>query len=142
MLLALDVSSSCTGWSLWNDAYHLVDYGSFKPTDLLDFHRNIDRLILRGVRSIVAEDIFKGPSAQTFKVLAGLQAIVRLNALQHGIPLELVSALVWRKSLGWGRLKRKEAKALAVTTVEALWGVKLKDDLAESILLGYSRSLT
>ena len=136
MILALDVSSSCTGWSLWNDAYHLVDYGSFKPTDLLDFHSNIDRLILRGVRSIVAEDIFKGRNAQTFKVLAKHQAIVELACLQHSIPLKLVSAIQWRKSLGWGRLKRAEAKKKAIVTVEELYGMKVSDDIAEAVLLG------
>ena len=135
MILSLDVSSKCTGWAIYDMEGLLVDYGSFRPASLLDFLDNISKLLLRDVSSVICEEIYLGPNRQTFKVLAKHQAIVELACLQHGIPLKLLSAIQWRKALGWPRLKRAEAKKKAIVTAEELYGMKVTEDEAEAVCL-------
>lgn len=135
MILSLDVSSKCTGWAIYSKSGNLLSYGSFKPANLADFYTQL-LLLIDQCTEVVAEEIYLGPNRQTFKILAKHQAIVELACLQHGLPLKLVSAIQWRKALGWPRLKRDAAKAKAIVTVEELHGIKVSDDIAEAALLG------
>lgn len=135
MILSLDVSSKCTGWAKYSPCGNLLSHGSFKPAGLADFYAQLLSLIDQ-CTEVVAEQIYCGVNKTTFKVLAGFQAIVRLVCEQHNMPITFISAVEWRKKLDWPRLKRAAAKKKAIATVEELYGIKVSDDIAESILLG------
>ena len=134
MILSLDVSSKCTGWAKYSRCGNLLSYGSFKPANLSDFYTQL-LLLIDQCTEVVAEQIFCGPNKNTFKVLAGLQAIVRLVCEQHGLNVTFISAVEWRKSLGWPRLKREAAKAKAIAAVLELYGIVTNDDEAEAVML-------
>lgn len=135
MILSLDVSSKCTGWAIYSPCGNLLSHGSFKPAGLADFYAQL-LLLINQCTEVVAEQIYCGINKTTFKLLAKYQGIVELACLQHGIQAKYLSAVEWRKKLGWPRLKRAEAKKKAIATVEELYGIKVNEDTAEACCLG------
>lgn len=135
MILSLDVSSTRTGYALFNVDGTLVRSGHFSGDNLLSFYSAVCLLLTADVVGVVCEQIYCGINKNTFKVLAKLQAIVQLACEQRSIQLQLVSAVQWRAALGWPRLKRAEAKAKAIATVEELYGIVTNDDEAEAVCL-------
>jgi Holliday junction resolvasome RuvABC endonuclease subunit len=91
-ILALDISSRCTGWVIFTGG-KLTDYGTIKidPKNgwgfrLSIFGSEIKRLLEENEPDrVVIEDIYRGPSALTFKVLA----------LFHGVAYREVSDAIY-----------------------------------------------
>ena len=83
-ILGLDVSSSCTGYCIVCDGYlDLNSLGTIEPPSdltvgekLVYFEKAVKKLIKKfQPDDVMIEDIFKGPNAKTFKLLAMFRGV-------------------------------------------------------------------
>jgi Holliday junction resolvasome RuvABC endonuclease subunit len=110
MLLALDISSASTGYAVFdqNDR-SLISYGTLRLPDKEWFvrgHKFYDWLTTTiksyNITHIIAEDCFSGKNANTFKVLARLQAMAGLAASKANIYTVFIMQSALRFLLGEG----------------------------------------
>lgn len=117
--LALDLSTAQSGWAVFIDG-QLQSAGSFKTDHqvghdkkLLFISQQITQLIQDyHIHQVIVEDIYRGPNARTFKLLAQVQGVAMLTNSQLGLPpLVFLNASTVRSKLG---LPRDKASAYAV----------------------------
>jgi len=148
ILLALDQSSRCTGYSVWKDGV-LIDFGHFETTandigDRLDeFLQKLHRLVQEyQINRIAFEEIQYqaniGNNVATFKILAYVQAIIITFCTQSHIPYEIISPSAWRSKCGVKGRKREEQKQNAKIWVKEKFDKDSTTDEADSICLGFS----
>lgn len=107
-LLALDISSKSTGWAIFTDG-KLAEYGLIKvdPKNGWAFRLSAFAMQLRSILEehqpdhVVIEDIYRGPSALTFKVLAFF----------HGVAYQLISDTLYLEPELIGVLTARSALA-------------------------------
>lgn len=138
--LALDLSSSSTGWAVYKDG-SCVEHGVVKP-------RNKSAFFYRAVETArLVEELAKMYKVDTviieeLKVLKNQKTLVKLGIL-HGFVISKLSHLklyyvapsVWRSYFKCNG-KREEAKAKALTYCRANGFDVDNDDEAEAILIG------
>lgn len=146
-LLALDCSTSCTGWAIYNlDTSKYVESGFIKPKGkefTSDFFKRTtfmkefvkDKLLTKyNVTHVAVEDINVVISQLGAKRLAMGVGIILSNFTSDEITFINVST--WRKHYQFRKMKSKEYKEAAVDLVEKLYDKKVSDDEADSILIG------
>lgn len=158
-IIALDASTSCTGWAVFEDE-RLIAYGKIKPHGdtwrdrLMDETMELAALFREYVPDVVvAEDVPLKDGKQTIVKLGAVHGMIL--SLCAGFKLEPVFVLpsTWRHKLGMfdgtrAGMKRDAMKEKAVHMANELFGLDLQwvsptstkndDDTAESILIGYS----
>jgi Holliday junction resolvasome RuvABC endonuclease subunit len=148
-ILALDLSSKCTGWAYF-EAGKLIDYGTIaiEPKNswafrLSIFGEELERIIRKhSVDRVIIEDIYRGPNAMTFKVLAFFHGVAYkvVNDLLYIDP-DLIGVLTTRSAIG------KEAEVVCRTKEQAFFimnstlglGLDFKDgnDIIDACALVY-----
>lgn len=90
IILSLDISSVSTGWAILNNEGALLAHGVLKlkakshGERLGQFEKAIDTLVAQYQPTIFSfEDIWKGPSIKTYKILALYHGIAYKSAFMH-----------------------------------------------------------
>ena len=146
-ILAFDISSVHTGVSVI-DGYGYIDLSSVGTIDpppkfsigqkLLYFEQAVKKLIKKyAPDEIVIEDIFHGPNAKTFKVLAQFRGVaLKIIWEKTGREAHSLMPMEARRIVGI-RYKKEEAFADA-TKLFGLkdWDFTKTNDMVDSIVLG------
>lgn len=150
-LLALDASTKSTGVAVYIDGqlkHHQCITAS--STDLIKrIYKMTDRLhqIIKQfkIEKIIMEQVLpdKGPSVKTQKALMYLQAAIQF--MKHDdypkIQIQFIYPSSWRAKCGihTGRgIKRQTLKQADMAFVQQKFGLRVNDDIADAICIGYS----
>lgn len=112
--LALDASSTITGYSIFTDG----EYTKSGFIDLKKDHESEHRLYEMSKQicdvisyykpdKIILEDTYSSPNVSTLKVLANLAGAIKFYCYLHKIPVEMIMPSAWRKHL---KIQEKGAK--------------------------------
>ena len=151
VVLALDQSTSATGWSLWKEE-KLIDYGVYKPSGDRDKRINDMRAWLEHkVEEIsldadvelvlVLEDIQLQRNVDTYKVLAQLQGVLINVGFQmwkeHKVQgTEIYYAAEWKKTCNIKGKYSKDQKTSAMQHIADKYKLKVTQDTCDAICLG------
>lgn len=153
-ILGLDASTKSTGWSVYEDK-KLKDYGCITSSstdlfkrihkmvdeiDIIITNNNISKVILEEVRP---DDIGGRSNIATHRALMWLQgAIAMMIHDKHPkVTIEYLYPSEWRKccQIKTGRgVVRETVKQRDIRFVEETFGIKVNDDIADAIGLGYA----
>lgn len=151
-IIGLDCSTKSTGFSVFEDK-ELIDYGCItaSSTDLL---KRIDKIVTAleellnkypNVETIIMEEVIPstGKNVKTWKALIYLQAIfmMLLHKKFPKIHVEFIYPNSWRSRIGIHTGKgetRDKLKQHDIKYVETHYGIKVNDDIADAICIGYS----
>lgn len=145
VILALDQAlGGPTGYSVFNkDTQELVAYGKHSGGTLLGCKDKLVELLEEWEPEFVLlEDIQQQRNVNTFKSLSMLLGVLQVALEERGIKHEVVHVQRWRAKSQIYAKNRAEAKRMAQTLVEELYGIKVCQDISESILLGRFYFLT
>lgn len=126
-ILALDASSTITGWSVFEDGQYIksgfIDLKKDKNSEhrLYEMAKQISDLIsYYKPHKIVLEDTYSSPNVSTLKTLANLAGAIKFYCYLHEIPIEMIMPSTWRSLLGIQEkgAKRNELKAKALVLVQ------------------------
>lgn len=151
ILIALDESTTCTGYAVFGDG-ELIEHGnfSFKSKDVLErvslIMEEIEELIKTyKPDNMVIEDVQITMNAATAKSLLGLQFMIEVYAHRNNISCETYRTTKWRKILGLSNsraLDRKAKKQETIAYVKDKYGIEiLKDDESDAIAIGTAHLL-
>lgn len=146
ILIALDESTTCTGYAVFNDS-KLIKHGLFalKSKDVLErvsyIMEEIEKLIKTyKPDNMVIEDVQITMNAATAKSLLGLQFMIEVYAHRNNISCETYRTTKWRKILELSNsrsLDRKAKKQETIDYVKDKYGIDiLKDDESDAIAIG------
>lgn len=142
--LALDASSTCTGWSVFEDSKYLasgfINLKKDKNSEhrLYEMAKEITDLISYfKPHKIILEDTYSSPNISTLKTLANLAGAIKFYCYLHEIPVEMIMPSAWRKYLKIQEkgAKRNELKNKALNLVNEQLGLLLEEDQAESVCI-------
>ena len=154
-ILSIDASTKFTGWAVYEDS-QLKDYGCItsSSTDLFKrIHKMVDEIaeILKkekDIKKIILEevrpdDIGSRSNLATHKALMFLQGIIAMMVHDNfsNIIIEYLYPSEWRKccKIKTGRgVVRETVKQRDVRFVEETFGLKVNDDIADAIGIGYA----
>ena len=154
-ILSIDASTKSTGWSVYEDS-QLKDYGCItsSSTDLFKrIHKMVDEIaeILKkekDIKKIILEevrpdDIGSRSNLATHKALMFLQGAIAMMVHDNfsNITIEYLYPSEWRKccKIKTGRgVIRETVKQRDVRFVEETFGLKVNDDIADAIGIGYA----
>ena len=112
--MSLDASSTCTGWSVFEDGKYVksgyVDLHKDKDSEhrLYEMAKQITRLIAYyKPHKIILEDTYSSPNVSTLKTLANLAGAIKFYCYLHAIDVEMIYPSEWRKLL---KIQEKGAK--------------------------------
>jgi crossover junction endodeoxyribonuclease RuvC len=123
-VLGLDVSSASTGYAVVSDGYLDFDsLGTIQPPTklmmgekLMYFEKALKRLLKKHRPDVVVvEEVFRGPNAKTFRVLAMFKGVAYLTIRQamHYDPIAIMPTEA-RKAVGVSGSKKEDAFAWVV----------------------------
>lgn len=143
--LALDASSTCSGWSLFKDgeyiksgfidlkkdknAEHRINEMAKRLSELIDEHKP-DKVVL--------EDTMMTSNAATLKMLANLGGAIKFYCYINDYEIEMMMPSTWRKYLKIQEkgAKRNELKNKAFNVcVDQLGLNSLEEDQAEAVCI-------
>lgn len=142
--LALDASSTCTGWSVFEDGKYIasgfINLKKDKNSEhrLYEMAKEITDLISYfKPHKIILEDTYSSPNISTLKTLANLAGAIKFYCYLHEIPVEMIMPSAWRKYLKIQEkgAKRNELKNKALNLVNEQLGLLLEEDQAESVCI-------
>ena len=144
-LLALDQSSRCSGWAIFDDE-ELVNSGTFtlKSDDigerLVDYKKHVEKLICDNeIEEIAFEDIQMQNqinNVQTFKILAEIFGVTQEYLVEQGYFYHVVSSNTWKSQLNIKGKQRVEQKKNAQAYVLEHYNKKVSQDEADAICIG------
>lgn len=144
-LLALDQSSRCNGWAIFDDE-ELVDSGTFtlKSDDigerLVDYKKHVEKLICdNDIEEVAFEDIQMQNqinNVQTFKVLAEIFGVTQEYLVEQGHSYHVVSSNTWKSQLNIKGKQRAEQKKNAQAYVLEHYNKKVSQDESDAICIG------
>lgn len=142
-ILAFDISSSSTGYSVLEDKklkkYGLIELSSKSShgKKLYDFEQELVKIILQeNPDLIIIEDIFKGRNANTFKVLSLFRgvAIKAIYGIIKDDPISLMASEA--RSLVGCPNSKEEAFDFVIANFKVKFDFDKHNDIADSIVLG------
>ena len=147
-ILALDLSTKCTGWCVMEDD-KIINSGIIKASSM-DVLARIEKMIDEVYKLykeyqpslLVAEDILPEDmkNIKTSKALFYLQAALMLKFHELKVEIQLVTASHWRKVCGinTGRgILRNELKSKDMEFVLNKYNLTVDDDQADAICIAY-----
>ena len=143
-VLALDASSTITGWSVFEDGKYIksgyIDLKKDKNSEhrLYEMASKIADLISYfKPHKIILEDTYSSPNVSTLKTLANLAGAIKFYCYLHEIEVEMIMPSVWRKYLKIQEkgAKRNELKNKALNLVNEQLGLLLEEDQAEAVCI-------
>lgn len=149
-VLALDLSSKSTGWSLF-EGEKLITYGCItnaNPDSLFRIKKMTEEIkkIYQNFKpdSVICEDILPEDvhhNQNVFRTLQYLQAAVVLGLHDYGQSVNFYVSSEWRKKCGirTGRgVKRETLKAADIAFVKSNYNIDVNDDIADAICIGWA----
>mgnify|MGYP000459412382 CR=1 FL=1 len=156
-ILAIDQASKISGWSVFENG-ELIEYGkvTFNDDDFIlrvsklrswlnEFidDNSIEKVILEDIQLQIdkeSQQVVYGEgnivNVQTFKKLAGLQAVLHELCVEKGIPVEIYHSSAWKSTCGIVGSHRQEQKRSAQLYIQNKYNVKVIQDIADAICLG------
>lgn len=145
-VLALDQSSKCSGWSVFEDK-KLLTFGYFTFDDenigqrLFRIREEVKELIDKfKPNHVVFEDIQLqdniGNNIQTFKILAQVYGVISELLTELNIPYSIVLAGTWKSTLNIKGRTRPEQKKNAQLYVTNKYNIAVTQDTADAICIG------
>ena len=156
-ILAIDQASSTSGWAIF-DNKELIEYGKvvFDDDDFIyrisklrlwldEFinENNIEKVILEDIQMQIDKETQQKVygegniiNVDTFKKLAGLQAVLHELCVEKGIPVEIYHSSAWKSTCGIVGSHRQEQKRSAQLYIQNKYNVKVIQDIADAICLG------
>lgn len=155
MILGIDASTKSTGWAVYDAAKKLATYGCItaSSTDLFKrIHKMVDELnkiiAENEIKTIVMEevrpdDIGGRSNLATHKALMFLQGAIAMMVHDNFPKVNILYLYPseWRKccKIKTGRgVVRETVKQRDIRFVEETFGIKVNDDIADAIGLGYA----
>lgn len=150
VILALDPSTKNTGWSIFiNQDLHAHGYISAGSTNLFNrIHYMIDELKKIIEKYNPEKAILEDPlpedvkhNIQTFKALTYLQGFICDLLNDNKIEYKFYTSSEWRKKCGirtGAGIKRDPLKASDIAFVQNQFGIKVNDDEADAICIGFA----
>lgn len=143
--MALDASSTCTGWSVFED-------GKYVESGFIDLHKDKDsehriyemakkigeKIYYYQPHKIILEDTYSSPNVSTLKLLANLAGAIKFYCYLHNYEIETIYPSEWRGLLHIQEkgAKRNELKNKAFNIcIDQLGLDDLKEDQAESVCI-------
>ena len=153
-ILSIDASTKSSGWAIY-EGTSLKDYGCItaSSTDLFKrIHKMVDELdaiiVKYAVQKIILEEvrpdeIGSRSNLATHKALMFLQGAIAMmvHDKYSKITIEYLYPSEWRKccKIKTGRgVVRETVKQRDIRFVEETFGIKVNDDIADAIGLGYA----
>lgn len=143
-ILAIDQSSAVLGVSFFeNDTpafYSKIKISKFDNINLKihNIKTLTEELYLKFVPDIITfEDIQQQMNVNTYKVLAELLGVLIEFCIEENIDYKVVHPKTWKSYCGIKGKKREEQKLNTILFVEQKFGIKVSEDEADSICLGY-----
>lgn len=145
--LALDQSSNCSGWAVFNNN-ELIGYGKIDLSKksnlgerLCDLRAFVHNLINEfKVEKVILEDIYldnqKFNNVQTFKTLAEVFGVLFELCVEIDIPVEAVLAQTWKSALQIKNKTREAQKKEAQDLVLKKYNAAVSQDEADAICIG------
>lgn len=148
-LLALDQSSRCTGYAIFEDDT-LIDSGTYTLTHpemgrrLVSFRDTVIALISKyNIDEAVFEDIqLQSPGASkamgvtTYKALAEIMGVLMELLEEKKIPYKIIPSVTWKSELNIKGRQRAEQKKNAQAYVAATYAKKVSQDESDAICIG------
>lgn len=151
-IIGLDMSTKSTGVAIFEDK-ELIYYDCITASST-NLMKRIDKIVnaikdilnkYNDVETIFMEEVIPstGKNIKTWKALIYLQAIMMMM-LHHNFPkvkVELIYPNSWRSRIGIHTGKgetREKLKERDIHFVETHFGIKVNDDIADAICIGYS----
>lgn len=158
--MSIDASSTCIGWSIFEDD-DLITYGKILPTIKdLDWRERLQDFIpqLHEImkaykpKKMYIEDVplMKKGGLNTLVILGAIQGMLLGICCSHSVDVEFIPVATWRKNIGLfdGTAEGKERNMLKQHSIEKankLFGLDLvyvspsskknDDDISDSILI-------
>lgn len=145
-LLALDQSSRCSGYAIFNDE-GLIDSGTFTLTSddigkrLVAYRQKLEELINKyEIDEIAFEDIQmqndKINNVQVFKMLAEIFGVTQEYLTEQNYFYHIISSNTWKSKLKIKGRTRTEQKKNAQDYVLNTYNKKVSSDEADAICIG------
>lgn len=152
LVLSIDASTKASGYAIFKDK-KLIKSGIVTATSTEVFKR-IDKMVTEFTKiietekpdKIVMEEVLPedvNNNQKTFKALIYLQAFLAKVFTEKNIPYEFIVPSHWRKLCGiktGAGVHRDSLKAESIKFVNEHYNIKVNDDIADAICLGYSYS--
>lgn len=147
--LALDISTTTTGYSLWNDKECIISGSAHKKAkkgdiwiDRVKFMAQEIKEVIKGyqVDYIVVEDAFSRLNVNTLKKLCLAQGLIIGALLQGSCSLVMVYPKTWQSYHGIANLKREQLKEFTPENAPTIIHRELTnntDDEADAIHIGH-----
>lgn len=144
----IDPSTTSTGIGIFDDM-DLIFYACVSPKSknweerLAQMAIEINKILTEWMPDMVyEEDVPLKDGKPTIKKLANVQGVIRSLCALNGIEFNLLKVNEWRQNAGFydgtkEGMEREAMKDKAKQEVEKLFGLKVNDDIAEGILIGY-----
>ena len=143
--LSLDQSTRITGYAIFQDD-RLVKVDQFELTDsnigtrLKKYKEKILKLIDEdGVNQVLFEEIQLQNNVDTFKKLAMVYGTTMLLLEEKNIKYDIISSNTWKSKCKIKKIGRETEKKAAQNFVEKEYGIRVSQDKADAICLGYSQ---
>ena len=144
-ILALDASSTCSGWSLFDSGKYLksgfIDLKKDKNAEhrINEMAKRLSELIDEcRPDKVILEDTMMASNAATLKMLANLGGAIKFYCYINDYEIEMMMPSTWRKYLHIQEkgAKRNELKNKAYNVcIDQLGLDSLKEDEAESVCI-------
>lgn len=150
-ILALDQSSTKTGYSLFNDNEELIAYGLLKLTDITNKNygnvaydervENNRQFLIKCIDFykpdiVVFEDIQKQTNIKTYKDLAYLQGVLKNCCYIQGISYSILKPSEWRNILKIKGKGREILKQKSIDYIKNKFNFVATEDECEAICIG------
>lgn len=149
-ILALDLSTKASGWAVYEDK-KLIDYGCISAGSANLFSRidkmieELDKILKKYsfsqvyIEDVYPEDVHNNRSV--FDALEYLRGYVLHKLNDYNLKHTFLTASEWRAKCGihTGRgVRRNTLKAKDVKFVQDQFGIKVNDDMADAIGIGFA----
>lgn len=149
VLLALDQSTRCSGWAVFQDGEYVCSGVIDKNKSELDTYersfemaRDLWRVMKKyKPQDLVIENVQNQSNTKTVIILARLQGMLMGYAEAHGVKTHILLPSQWRKVLGYNqgpKVKRAELKQQSIDFVKDKYDFKLSEDECEAICIGFA----
>lgn len=148
-ILIFDQSTRCSGWSFFLDGEYvtsgMIDMSDSKlETDERSFEmaKKLWKLIKKyEPDELVIEQVQNQSNTKTVIILARLAGMIIGYAEAHGVKTHTIEPSKWRSALAYSqgpKVKRAELKKQSLDYVKEKLGVKMPEDQAEAVCIGFA----